>query len=115
MENYWVVGMPMNEPIFIWTIKDDLQMNLTDTSIVNILLRYGIIPLMLMGLIYYRILKDNNTPLFQYSFFVFLLVSWNVDSLFYHNSVYFLFLILMVTQVAHNEKYVIRNENILTA
>lgn len=105
-KKYWIIGLPLSKPILIWYNKDGhdrLGMYVTDTSIITVLLRYGIIPLLILALIYIRLFKYYKIPIFKFTFLMFLLVSWNVDSLFRANSVFFLFMIFLVSYPSNNQ------------
>lgn len=104
-EGYWVIGMPYNQPIFY---KNDrvtggvLGLRTTDISFINILLRYGIICLLLAVLIYREIYKVNNALLVKVILVIYALASLNLDALFIHNSVFFLFIIFLLTFYSNN-------------
>jgi hypothetical protein len=97
---YWVIGMPYEIPIFekeATYSSDVTQLAVTDTSIANILLRFGIFPLLLVTLIFVKMFRQSPEGLFKFTLIIYLLASFNVDSLFRHNSVFFLIIIYLVT------------------
>lgn len=108
-EGYWVLGLPYDEPIYINTsiyLKYSVPMSITDTSVANVLLRYGLVALILFCLIYnyiYRIfIKHANLKIILIAYF---LASLNLDSLFRHNSVFFIIiLIFLMTSIKKYEK-----------
>lgn len=98
-EGYWLFGLPFSKPI--WVFNDgnssSSEKSITDISFVNILLRYGIgiVVLYLILLIsYYKRLKKIKyiRSLFLVVFPLYLIASLNIDSLMFHNSVFFMFL-----------------------
>ena len=107
-EGYWAVGLPFNLPIFthISFINhgDEEKFNVTDTSFITILLRYGIIPLILLSIIYFKFYKISKGSFFNFVFIIYLMASLNVDALFRQNSVFFLIVIFLVSNIKMNEK-----------
>ena len=108
-ENHWVIGLPYKKPVFGYYKENEYRSYpKTDISFINILLRYGLLVL----LIYFSILhlmyrKKYFIPII---FWVYFLASFNIDSLFNQNSVFFLFLfsfILLSNNNSNNnyEKY----------
>lgn len=93
-EGYWLIGMPYNIPIFIWD-KNNIEnsaMSVTDTSIINVILRYGIIPLLFLMIVYVY-MYYNNLHIYKYFFLCLFLISFNADTLFRQNSIFFLIII----------------------
>lgn len=97
-EGYWVIGLPYNEPIYINTsvfLKESMPMNITDTSLINVVLRYGFISLLLFSLIYIKILRLSKMHNFlRVTLIIYLIASLNIDSLFRHNSVFFIVIVI---------------------
>lgn len=96
-QGHWIIGLPYDIEIFTWPSiygKDEREMTVTDTSMINILLRYGIASLLLVINLFKNIFwKDKEVKLI---FIAYLLASLNVDSLMGQNSIFFLFIFLMV-------------------
>lgn len=96
-EGYWLFGLPDNKPIFYWYRYLGVQaMSTTDTSFVNIFLRYGAIPLILFLFIFLKLYQKSPPGIVPYTFIVFSFASLNVDSLLRHNSILFLTILLFV-------------------
>lgn len=98
-EGYWIIGLPYNKPIFIAKanyLRDELYFAKTDTSFINILLRFGILPLSLFVVILYYLSKFKLF-IFNYTLIVFLIASLNIDTLFSHNAIFFLIIIFFVS------------------
>lgn len=104
-QGYWVIGMPFETPIFVWEDKG-AEMKITDTTIFNILLRFGIIPLFLFLLIYFRLYKKANSSFVTYPFVIYFFAALNMDALFRHNSVLFLVICIFIV------KYNVNSSNI---
>lgn len=95
-DDYWVIGLPFSKPIFYqWIIKANAQY--TDTSFVNILLRFGIVPLILYLLILVYLYKTSNSPLFRFTFVFLVLASLNIDVLYRHNGIFFIVILYFVS------------------
>ncbi|AKP52435.1 hypothetical protein [Cyclobacterium amurskyense] len=103
-QGYWLFGLPLEIPIFT-TVRGNVYMELaiTDTSIVNVVLRFGVFPLILLILIFFKLYKLDFNNCFQVTFFFFLIASLNVDSLFGQNSIFFLLLMFIITNFYFNE------------
>jgi len=113
-DGYWFIGLPYNTPIYINTsifLKEPTPMNVTDTSLLNVLLRYGIIPLILFCLIYRRIFKIFKSYNLVIVLIIFTLASLNIDSLFRHNSVFFIIIIISLLSLKPYEKNNIYSQN----
>jgi hypothetical protein len=106
---YWMIGLPYKIPIFIkplsYNSKDtDSDSIITDTSFVNILLRYGLMPLFLITLIFIKLYKLNTINIYSYTFIVFLVASLNTDSLFRQDSIFFMIMLFLISNFNLNEK-----------
>lgn len=108
-EGYWIIGLPFSIPIFIDFFKEGAKY--TDSSLVNILLRFGIIPLFLYLGILLKMYKKSATYLFSLSLVIFFLASFNIDSLFRHNTIFFL-TVLFYVDLWNSRKT--KNENIIS-
>ena len=98
----WLIGLPYSEKIFYKYRPGGIYgASKTDISFVNVLLRYGIIPLIILGLIFLRFNKGGSFGMFAFIFY--LIASLNIDSLLAHNSVLFLTLILFVVNYRQNK------------
>lgn len=107
-EGYWMIGLPFTKPMFyMYLLKVNAQY--TDTSFVNILLRFGFIPLIIFMIILFRMYKTSGMPLFKYVFIIFVLASLNIDSLYRHNTIFFLFVLYFISLVPQKKQ----NENTL--
>ncbi len=98
-EGYWIIGLPYRTPIYVKQARFDLEemyMSKIDTSLVNLLLRYGIFPFVLLGYVFIRLIK-YNIHMFNFIFFLFLIASLNIDALFSHNSVFFVLFLFMIS------------------
>lgn len=91
-EGYWVIGLPYNSEIFkMYKLAGgEYRARKTDISIVNILLRYGFLPLLFFLGLLYRIQKKKYVPFIILAIYV--LASLNTDALFGQNSILFLIL-----------------------
>lgn len=106
-EGYWVIGLPLEVPIFLNNsvyVENVVPMSVTDTSFINILLRYGIIPLILWFLIIKTMFKKNKSLLLRTSLIIFAIASLNLDALFRHNSILFLVILFYLTILPLHEK-----------
>lgn len=103
-EGYWIIGLPYRIPVFLKNFRYDNEeraMVKTDISLFNILLRYGIIPLVLLLSIFLNMIKYKSY-FFNLMFGLYLLASLNIDSLLSHNSIFFLlFLFMVITHSDH--------------
>ncbi|RKE45390.1 hypothetical protein [Sphingobacterium detergens] len=109
---HWVIGLPYDMPIFIRPAMfglDATNMKTTDTSFVNIILRFGIIPLFLIIKSYIILFRRDIGGIFRFLFLIFLLACWNIDCLLQHNSVFFLVLVFFMT---NNKDYLFSKLNI---
>jgi hypothetical protein len=99
---YFVIGLPFKVPIFTWpsrySSEEERDMSVTDTTVVTILLRYGIIPLILAWIIFRQIYFLSNNIFFKTTLILFLIASINVDTLLRLNSILFLAFIFLVTK-----------------
>ena len=115
IENHWLIGLPYKKEIFKKEASyNPIEMTKTDVSLYNVLIRYGIIPTVILVIIFRRILKYKFT-MFKFIFILLLIASLNIDSLVSHNSIFFLILILFInfydekqqqTQNSHNSAYI---------
>lgn len=99
-EGYWILGLPIHEPIFGRAARTDIgwqYLNVTDTSALNVLLRYGIIPLLLLGYLFLAMARTNRSFVFRFVLIIFAVASLNIDSLMRHNSILFLTLLFFTT------------------
>ncbi|AQX12437.1 hypothetical protein BAX94_02190 [Elizabethkingia meningoseptica] len=96
-DGYWVLGMPYSVPVF-YNIFSNTYVNFTDISIINILLRFGIICLLLVVSLFkrmYQMLTRNGKVLL----FLYFIASANIDLFFRHITVLFIFVFwLILTQ-----------------
>ncbi|MBD3629507.1 hypothetical protein [Cyclobacterium sp.] len=95
-DDYWIIGMPYSVGIFQKFVPFEgyLDATKTDISFVNILLRFGFLPLVYFFLIYIRIIQKKYLPFIIY--ILALLTSLNIDTLFSHNSILFLVLFSLI-------------------
>ncbi|WP_432673085.1 hypothetical protein [Flavobacterium sp. SM2513] len=113
-EGYWVIGLPYNEPIFLNNsayVANDVPMSVTDTSPINVLLRYGIIPLLFWLLILKTMFKKNKSLFFRTALIIYAVASLNLDALFRHNSILFLIIIFYLTILPLHEKNYFYSKN----
>jgi hypothetical protein len=106
-EGNWFFGLPAYEPIYIRksVFEDEfVPMFITDTSFANVLLRYGIIALLLMLFCFISLRKSNKNRIYLVVYCVLLLSSFNIDSLFRHNSIFFLIILYIITKAQFYEK-----------
>lgn len=97
-EGYWIIGLPYKTSIYLKKARynrDEMYMSKTDTSVVNILLRYGIFPFLLLGSIFFRLIKFK-VYIFNFIVFLYFLASLNIDSLYSHNSAFFILFLFMI-------------------
>ncbi|MBZ9629079.1 hypothetical protein LB450_13300 [Psychroflexus sp. CAK1W] len=101
-EGHWIIGLPIDKPIFYWQKPTGAEpMIITDTSLVNILLRYGMIPLILFLWILHYMYRESSSGIVPFTLIIFLIASLNIDSLLRHNSILFLIILIFIT---HHEK-----------
>lgn len=110
-EGYWAIGLPYNEAIFYK--KDKIfgglrPMNITDTSPINIILRFGILTFIVISLIYLNMFKRTDSLLFKTTLFIYSLAALNLDALFRHNSVLFLIILYSITTLINEKSYTYR-------
>ncbi|WP_291118100.1 hypothetical protein [Empedobacter sp. UBA7248] len=101
-EGYWLIGLPFTKPIFINFLNEGAKY--TDTSLINILLRFGFFPMIILILIFIKMYKKSKTVLFKLIFITFLLASFNIDTLYRHNSIFFLTILFYVDLWTFNNK-----------
>ncbi|WP_299714631.1 hypothetical protein [uncultured Tenacibaculum sp.] len=103
--HFWI-GMPMNEPIFIWPKKwstdEDREMRVTDTSFITFLLRYGVIPLLITIVVFKQLFKKSDHIFYKSIFVFYLVASLNIDSLLRHNTVFFLIIVFIISNFKEN-------------
>jgi hypothetical protein len=105
-EGYWLWGLPIEKPIFSWGKKlNDVGYLVTDTSFINVLLRYGIAALLFLVFIYYKLFKLSENNFYKFCFIIFAFASLNIDSLFRQNSVFFLVIIFMISNQVNKHIY----------
>ena len=97
-EGYWVIGLPYKVAIFegYSPKKGRYKATKTDISLINLLLRYGILPLIIFIFIIWRLRYHT----FRLALFLYALASLNIDSLYGHNSIFF---IIIITFLIHYE------------
>ena len=103
-ENHWVLGLPYKKPVFTrYNLENEyIAYAKTDTSFINILLRYGFLVLLLFfNVLYLMYRKKYFIPII---FWVFFFASFNTDSLLAQNSVFFLFIFSFVLLSSYNFK-----------
>lgn len=97
-QGYWVLGIPINMEMFTYNlphIQERIMYN-TDTTIINILLKYGVIPLALFMMILMSLLKKNRKiPIIYYTIILLLIISINADSLLRYNDIFFLIILIL--------------------
>ena len=94
-ESYWIIGLDYRTEIFNHTRHGTIMgASKTDISFVNILLRYGVIPLIMYLLILRKIMVKRYFPKLVLGLLI--VSSLNIDSLMNHNIVFFLFLLIPV-------------------
>lgn len=108
-QGYWIIGLPYKIPIFTWVPRygsEWREMTTTDTSFVNVLLRYGIVPMLLWLSILISSFWRNKQRILKLSVLVFALASLNTDALLKQNSIFFITILLFIAAF-HNEKYML--------
>lgn len=110
----WIIGLPYQKEIFeygkdIYLKSGRGKMKMTDTSLINITLRYGIVALILFLLFFFFLyrgnyLKENKSYIFLYTFPFYFLAAFNLDELVQHNSILFIIisLYLLKTENFHS-------------
>jgi hypothetical protein len=105
---YYVMGLPYKTPIFTWvarwSFQDDRHMRVTDTSAFTIILRYGLIPLLLISIILRQLHSLSNNLFFKTILILILIGSLNLDLLLRLNSTLFLAFIFMITKAKIHEQ-----------
>ncbi len=108
ISGYYVLGLPYKTPIFTWVARwsflDDRHMTVTDTSAFTIILRYGIIPLLLIAIILRQLYVLSNNLFFKTILILFLIASLNLDLLLRLNSTLFLAFIFLITKAKIHEQ-----------
>lgn len=105
-EGYWKNGMSITTPIFIWeNYGRYLPMDITDITLVNLLLRYGFFPTLLFLYLLYSMNKINKDPLFSTALLLYFLASFNMCSLMRHNSILFLGMVFYLTIITVDLKH----------
>lgn len=104
-ENHWIIGLPYRIPVFgNYNIFNEYKTySKTDISLINILLRYGILVLILFLVILRRMYREKY--FIPIVFWVYFLASFNTDSLLNQNSVFFLFLFSFI--INYNSKKIL--------
>lgn len=102
-EGYWLFGLSYNTPIYsyyksplVYQDHGIVYSVITDTSLVNILVRYGIIPFSLFVYVFGKIIRSQTSSLGYLVIIGYLMVSLNIDSLLNHNSIFFMTIFLLV-------------------
>lgn len=104
-DDYWIIGLPFNKQIFEkydHRAKEVVSLRVTDTSIATFLLRYGIIPLILLCFIFYFI-YSNTGRFYKVLFIIFLIASLNIDSLVRQNSIFFLIVVFFISHYSEDK------------
>lgn len=98
-QGYWLFGLSYNTPIYSAVNASNGEVTLkpsTDTSVVNILLRYGFLPFLFFISIFYYLISKINSGIFIFSFVIYFFASFNTDAFVKDNSVFFLLIIYLV-------------------
>lgn len=96
-QGYWKIGLPYDVPFFNqYSIEKGkiVKHSKMDISLINILLRHGIIALLIFLSIFIRILRKHYLPMIIG--IIFLLASLNIDALYNHNTILFIILFISV-------------------
>lgn len=101
-EGYWMFGLPFDKNIFVKKSRSGIKaMKFTDTSLANMLLRYGILSFIFYLLLLRGIYNDKYGV--RFVLIIYLIASLNIDSLLSHNSVFFLVIFMFLnTSVSKN-------------
>lgn len=112
-EGYWLVGLPYQTKIFslIKSNEELYHASKTDLSFVNILLRFGIIPLIVFIIFLFRLQIIKSVPIII--LFIYVLASLNTDSLFNQNSIFFLVLFIIVFMNKKLESFDTESKNLM--
>jgi hypothetical protein len=99
---YFLIGLPFKTPIYTWparySVEEDMDMTVTDTTVFTLLLRYGILPLVLAFVIFNQMYSLSKNSFFRTILVLFLISSLNLDSLLRLNSILFLVLIFIINK-----------------
>ncbi len=98
-QGYWLFGLSYDTPFHIvYNASKNEYFGLPsiDTSVLNILLRYGIVPLILFIMIFYRLCSRSKPGVFIFSLSIYTLASLNTDAFFKDNSIFFLLAIYVI-------------------
>lgn len=94
-EGYWVFGLPYEKEIFSKSLASGgKKMSMTDTSMVNILLRYGFVSLIFFVSLMLTLYKRHTGV--GLVLLLYLLASLNIDSLVSHNSIFFFIIFFII-------------------
>ena len=98
-EGYWAFGLPYTTEIFVLYKTDGTiyKASKTDVSIINVLLRYGLVPLIFFLLILLRTYR-LDFEIVKFAILLYSLGSLNIDSLLAHNSIMFLLILLFISR-----------------
>ncbi|MDH0659105.1 hypothetical protein [Empedobacter sp. GD03865] len=106
-EGNWMIGMDFKDSIFsIYNNNNLLYLaKKTDISFINVLLRYGFVPLLLYGSIIITIFKKNY--FYRLVLIFYIICSLNIDLLMNQNSIFFigLFIAFENLEKVFNMKY----------
>ena len=112
---YYIIGLPLKTPIFTWgprwPFEQERNMSVTDTSALTILLRYGIIPLILVLLILRQLYSFSNHLFFKTILILCLIASLNIDVILRMNSILFIAFIFFITKAKTHEQNSIHSED----
>ncbi|MEP0133067.1 MAG: hypothetical protein ABJJ25_12715 [Eudoraea sp.] len=112
---YYVIGLPFKIPIFTWaprySFEEERDMRVTDTSVLTLLLRYGIIPLVLTMLILRLLYSFSNDLFFKTILILYLIASLNIDVILRMNSILFIAIIFMITKAKIHEQNSIHSKD----
>ena len=114
-QGYWLFGLSYDTPVFSSYNGSNNEYSgvpSTDTSVVNILLRYGIIPLLFFLVIFYHLFSRSKPGVFIFSFSIYSLASLNTDAFFKDNSILFLLAIYLIQNYYPKSKSVQLNLSI---
>lgn len=108
-EGYWLIGMDFKDGIFSMYKKNTFYVaKKTDLSFINIILRYGIFPLILYLNILYIIYQRNL--FFRLVLLLYVVCSFNIDLLMNQNSIFFIGLFIAFDNL--NKVTNIRNKDV---
>ncbi|MBD5781457.1 hypothetical protein IEN85_18295 [Pelagicoccus sp. NFK12] len=90
-EGKWFIGLPFEEHIFEREEFNAVtKLRITDTSAANIVLLHGILPLTLYALLLGLLFSSSKSAEFRVALTLLTIASLNIDSLYRHNSVFFI-------------------------